>query len=194
MPKIDNESILPDSIQKRKQLIGAKPSTNGHHSGDTSPSPEKKTQTGNGTAEEPTSSGNSFNDLILSMPPPVLGRDAYYGLIGDFLQSVGPLTEATDACILAHLIPAIGTVIGPDFHVWGGDKQPTRFNTAIVGPSATGRKGTGFVPVRDLMMKTVPDFWKDQPATGLSSGEGLIVRVADKIIKDDQGNETNDLC
>jgi hypothetical protein len=125
--------------------------------------------------------GNSVNDLILSIEP-ALGEAAYHGFIGDFLRLVGPLTEATDACVLAHLIPAIGTVIGPDLYAWGGDQQPPRFNTAVVGPTATGRKGTGAVPVRGLMKLAAPDLWEGLPVKGLSSGEGLIVKVADKVI------------
>jgi hypothetical protein len=126
--------------------------------------------------------GNKFNDLIHSMPPPQkMGDEAYYGIMGDFLRAVSPLTEATDPCMLAHLIPALGTMIGPKFSIFGGDRQPLRFNTAIVGPSSVGRKGTGWVPVRTLMSAVSPQFWsKGQPAKGLSSGEGLIASLEDK--------------
>jgi Protein of unknown function (DUF3987) len=63
MPKIDNESILPDSIQKRKQLIGSKPSTNGLPSGDASPSPEKKNMTEGEAAIEMSLA--AWGDLVL---------------------------------------------------------------------------------------------------------------------------------
>jgi Protein of unknown function (DUF3987) len=132
--------------------------------------------------------GNKVNDLISSRDRG-LGGEAYYGFIGDFLRLVSPLTEATDVCVLAHLIPAIGTVIGPKLHYWGGDEQPVRFNTAVVGPTSDGRKGTGMVPVKQLMQHAAPDFWKGQPAKGLSSGEGLIAKVADKVTRDQDGNE-----
>ena len=178
---------LSEDYEKIGPPYGTRFSKNGHHSEGQSPTPEeRKAEAGDGAPSEGSQGGNTFNDLIVSMTPPVLGEAAYHGFIGDFLRVAGPQTEATDACIIAHLIPAMGTVIGPDLHVWGGDKQPTRFNTAIVGHSSTGRKGTGYVPVRDVMMKADPKFWKDQPAKGLSSGEGLIVRVADKLTEDKQ--------
>jgi hypothetical protein len=113
---------------------------------------------------------------------------AYHGLIGDYLKAVSPLTEATDAGILAHLIPAIGTILGPWLHSFGGDKEPTRFNTVVVGPTSTGRKGTAAAVANLLMKKVDPVFWKNLPRQGLSSGEGLIEALTDKEVEDKNGN------
>ncbi|VTT97981.1 Hypothetical protein CGL2_11346193 : Putative uncharacterized protein OS=Leptospirillum sp. Group II '5-way CG' GN=CGL2_11346193 PE=4 SV=1: Toprim_2: DUF3987 [Gemmataceae bacterium] len=127
-----------------------------------------------------------LNNLICSTPPkptcPTLGEAAYNGWMGDFIRFVSPLTEATDACVLAHLLPAIGTTLGPNIAVFKGDNQPPRINTAVVGPSATGRKGTGFVLVKQVLTLADEIFWEKQPVKGLSSGEGLIVRVQDKVV------------
>jgi hypothetical protein len=109
---------------------------------------------------------------------PVLGEAAYRGPIGQFLRAVAPYTEATDAAVLAHLLPALGTVIGPGPYVWAGTRQAARVNTLLVGPTSTGRKGTSLAPVDMLMERAVPDFWATQRAQGLATGEGLVARVA----------------
>ena len=53
-------------------------------------------------------------------------------------------------------------------------------NTAIVGPTNSGRKGTAAAPVELLMTAVDADFWCTQRVSGLSSGEGLITKVADR--------------
>src|SRR5262249_6215996 len=84
---------------------------------------------------------------VIRIIPPVLGEPAYHGPIGQFLRAVARHTEATDAGILAHLLPAVGTVIGPRPHAYAGTKQFARVNTVLVGPTSTGRKGTAGAPV-----------------------------------------------
>jgi hypothetical protein len=124
--------------------------------------------------------GGNTGIKIIAVTPPVLGEAAYLGFVGDFLRAVAPYTEATDAGILAHLLPTVGTLVGPHVHVWAGSRQPARINTVLVGPTSTGRKGTSFAPV-DLLMRLVGEaFWTAQRVNGLSSGEGLVAYVADK--------------
>lgn len=125
---------------------------------------------------------------IIPVAPPELGEAAYLGVVGDFLRAVAPYTEATDAGVLAHLLPAVGTLIGSGLHIFSGGKQPARLNAAVVGPTNSGRKGTSAVPV-DLLMNLVDrGFWSRQRVSGMSSGEGLIAYVADVEKKDDDGN------
>jgi hypothetical protein len=128
-------------------------------------------------------------DSLIGLIPPVLGPEAYYGFVGGFLRAVAPFSEATDAGVLAHLLPAIGTLIGPGPVVYAGTGQPARLNSVLVGPSSTGRKGTAFVPVDVLVRRVAPEFWDRQRVGGLSSGEGLIAFVADKVIRGEDGEE-----
>jgi hypothetical protein len=137
-------------------------------------------------AQEAKEQGNSLIYLI-SLTPPTLSENAYHGFAGNFLREVLPYTEATDACILGHLLPAVCTLIGPGPSIWGGNEQPARLNTAIVGPTSTGRKGTGFVPVNLLGKEVDSDFWVEQCVQGLSSGEGLIQKVSDVREKQEDG-------
>src|SRR5262249_505248 len=57
------------------------------------------------------SSGNT-GIRIIPITPPELGEAAYLGFTGKFLRAVAPYTEATDAGILAHFLPAVGTLLG----------------------------------------------------------------------------------
>src|SRR5262249_16854493 len=82
----------------------------------------------------------------------------------------------------------IGTVIGPGPRAHG-TKQPARVNTVLVGPTSTGRKGTSLVPVEELMQLVDADFWREQRVGGLSTGEGLVTKVADKKMWDKELGE-----
>jgi hypothetical protein len=126
---------------------------------------------------------------IKIITPPVLGEAAYHGPIGKFLRAVAPHTEATDAGVLAHLLPALGVYAGPGPYVFAGTRQAARINTVLVGPTSSGRKGTSLAPVDLLMEHADPDFWNAQRVGGLSTGEGLIGKVADKKKTDEDGNE-----
>jgi hypothetical protein len=126
---------------------------------------------------------------IIPLATPELGEAAYLGFAGEFLRAVAPYTEATDAGILAHLLPAVGTLVGSGPYVWAGNKQPARVNTVLVGPTNAGRKGTAFGPVDLLMQRVDPQFWARQRVNGLSSGEGLIAYVADRE-EDNEDGET----
>jgi hypothetical protein len=117
--------------------------------------------------------------LDVRIVPMKLGKAAYHGPIGRFLRGVAPHTEATDAGILGNLLPAISSIIGPKPYVFAGGKQFARVNVVLVGPTSAGRKGTALHPVDELMTKVDEEFWKANRITGLSTGEGLINRVAD---------------
>src|SRR5208283_3007885 len=133
--------------------------------------------------EDGVDSDQEQGDRLITLTPPALDSTAYHGFVGEFLRAVAPYTEATDAGVLAHFLPAIGMFFGPGPYVWAGGKQPARLNTVLVGPTSVGRKGTSKVPV-DLLMNRLAtisgdrDFWANQCLSGLSSGEGLIQKVS----------------
>ena len=151
----------------------------------TVPVPTKSKQEAQPVPSKDKDGITSINLILLGSPP--LGEAAYHGIAGDFIRAMEPYTEAVDVGILAHFLAAVGTLIGPGPHVWGGNEQPARINAAVVGPTSTGRKGTSFVPV-DLLMKRIdPAFWAEQCVRGLSSGEGLIQKVSDERTKNEDG-------
>ena len=126
---------------------------------------------------------------LITSTPPTLREAAYHGIIGEFIRAVSPFTEATDAGILAHLLPVFGVYIGPGPYVVGGDNQPARINTTLVGPTSTGRKGTSFAPINRLMRRIDCDFWERLYVAGLSSGEGLIQKVSDERTRNEDTGE-----
>jgi hypothetical protein len=125
---------------------------------------------------------SSINYLI----PPVLGEAAYQGFCGEFIRAIPP-TEATDAGILAHLLPAVATAIGSGPYVFAGSTQPARINTNLIGPTSEGRKGTAFRQIDGLMKEWDLAFWDEQCIDGLSSGEGLIQKVSDRRTRNEDG-------
>jgi hypothetical protein len=125
----------------------------------------------------------AINRLI----PPNLGEAAYHGWVGKFLRAVAPYTEATDAGVLAHLLPAAGMLVGSGPHVFAGNRQFARLNTVLVGPTNGGRKGTSFYPVDRLCERAVGKLWREQRRNGLSTGEGLIAAVADRVSRNEDG-------
>src|SRR5688572_7478798 len=79
--------------------------------------------------------------------------EAFTGIAGAWTHAVHPYTEADPVGVLAAYLVAAGNMIGPTPHMMVG---PRRHNVneyvALVGPSATGRKGdavdAGMLPVR----------------------------------------------
>lgn len=136
-----------------------------------------------------SSGGSGDRNSVIKIIPPTLHEAARLGFVGRFLKAVEPFTEATDAAVLAHLLPAVGMLIGAGPHIYAGQAQPARINCAVVGPTNSGRKGTSFAPVDLLMKRAIADFWAQQKASGLSSGEGVIARLADRVERDKEGNE-----
>lgn len=112
--------------------------------------------------------------------PQALDPRAHQGLAGEFVELVGPETEADPAALLVQLLAAFGNAVGrgPGFQV-GGDFHATNLYVVIVGATATGRKGMSWGAVRDLMGRADPE-WTARVASGLSSGEGVIHAVRDE--------------
>jgi hypothetical protein len=125
-----------------------------------------------------------INLISSGLPDP-----AYHGLTGDFLRTFSKHTEASDAALLAHWLPAVGMIIGPDTYAYAGGNQPARVNTVLVGPTNRGRKGTARSIVDSLFQAVDEDLWREQRVTGLSSGEGVIVKVEDIYATDPDTGE-----
>jgi hypothetical protein len=127
----------------------------------------------------PLTAGRSIPSIdLICLTEPTLGEDAYHGFMGKFVRAISPLTEATDACLLFQLIPALGARIGHNFYYTTGAEQPPKYFVVIVGPSAWGRKGTGLSPVEKVMCKATG--FKGLYVRGLSSGEGLIAALKER--------------
>lgn len=110
-----------------------------------------------------------------------LGEDAFYGLAGEIVREIEPHTEADPAAILTQLLTAVGNAVGrgPGFRV-EADRHSCNLFVAIVGDTASARKGSSWGQARRLVEEADPE-WADRIKSGASSGEGLIWEVRDPI-------------
>ncbi len=119
-----------------------------------------------------------------SWPQPV-ADEALHGLPGQFVNVVGPHTEADPAALLLQFLCSFGNVVGrkPNFFI-EADHHFTNSYTVIVGETAKSRKGTSWGHV-NRVFELVDEGWAiDRIQNGLSSGEGLIWAVRDPIPQD----------
>lgn len=102
---------------------------------------------------------------------PELHRDAYHGIVGEYVREVAPNTEADPLAVLALSLAWAGCRASGVYVVQGRDRHPALLWPLLVGGTASGRKGTA-----DSESITVFSAISAIPRrrNGLSSGEGLI--------------------
>jgi hypothetical protein len=112
---------------------------------------------------------------------------ALHGPVGEFVEIVGPETEADPAALVVDALVLAGHSIGRTAHVRvGGAVHHPNLFAVVVGPSgAAGRKGTAYTEARALFALA------DQGAVnrvlgGVVSGEGIIWAVRDPIFERDK--------
>lgn len=122
--------------------------------------------------------------------PPTVGIDppwpdvepvAFHGLAGEIVAAMLPQTEADAVGLLANLLVAFGSCVGPAPHALAEQhRHGANLFVVQIGESGKGRKGSAWRQVRALF-KRVDEGWdKDCIVSGLSSGEGLIHAVRDR--------------
>ena len=136
--------------------------------------------------------------------PEPLREEAFHTLAGKIVRTIEPHTEADPAAILVQLLVAFGNVVGrrPHFRVESDIHRMNEF-LVVVGDTSKARKGTSWGYVEGLFRKVSPppaslasadavtdeetqvastEPWKAvRRRSGLSSGEGLIWHVRDRI-------------
>ena len=124
-------------------------------------------------------------DAVGTWPAP-LADCARIGLIGDFLGMLKGRTEADEAALAFTFLAEFGNVIGRGPHYYVEDSEhPARISVLLVGDSGKARKGSTHNRVRKVFRAVDPHWYTNCHATGLASGEGLISRVRDPVIKAD---------
>lgn len=130
--------------------------------------------------------GNNGNGKTDGRLPEKITLDpqALYGLAGEIVRTVEPYSESDPAALLLNTLTAFGNTIGCSAHATvNHDEHPGRLFVVQVGPTAKGRKGTGWTPIKYLFSMVDSEWSKDRIKTGLSTGEGLIFNVRDPIYK-----------
>lgn len=123
---------------------------------------------------ETISAGRQWPD-----PP---AEEAYYGLAGDVVRAIGPHTEASRVALLIQTLVCLGNVIGRTAYFMAeASKHFMNLYIVLVGVTSMGRKGSSWAQVRRLFHMVDPDWASHSIQAGLSSGEGLIWAVRDRI-------------
>lgn len=117
-------------------------------------------------------------------PWPVLDDAALYGLAGDVVRALEPLTEADPAAMLTQFLAGFGNLAGRhSYALAGGSEHPPGLYAVIVGKTSRGRKGTSWAMVRQILRSASPAWAKTCITSGAVSGEGLIWEVRDPIYR-----------
>lgn len=124
-------------------------------------------------------------------PWPVLADEALYGLPGEVVGAIYPHTEADRVALLGNLLAAFGSAIGRGaFFRVGADRHYLKLFIGLVGETSKGRKGTSWGYVRELMRAADGEWSEERVQNGLSSGEGLIYAVRDRVEGENKKGET----
>jgi len=112
----------------------------------------------------------------------ILDSAAFHGLAGKIVRANDPFTEADPLAVLATTLVIFGNVVGhsPYFTV-GYERHYLNLYAGIVGATSKGRKGqSSSTPI--YIFRMVDSSWANNRITsGLSSGEGLITQVRDRL-------------
>jgi len=146
--------------------------------------------------------GKSIEDLLelseeYSQPSafhpdwPVMAEEAYHGLSGEIVRAIEPNTESDPAGLVLLVLGALGNAFGRGAHFKvENDVHYCKIYVVLVGESSKARKGTAQGRVNRLISRGDPTWTNDCCVTGLSSGEGLIHRVRDRIVKENKDGKT----
>jgi hypothetical protein len=116
--------------------------------------------------------------------PEPLAAEAFHGLAGEIVRAIEPHTESDPAALLLQFLAAFGNVIerGPRFLV-ERHFHFTNLFVLIVGQTSRGRKGTAWAQVREIFSLIDPLWASTRIHGGIGSGEGIISKVQDPILK-----------
>ena len=118
--------------------------------------------------------------------PPTLEPEARQGLAGLWAEAMEPFTEASSVGVLVSTLIGFGSAVGRSPYVQvGATRHHAHDFAALVGPTATGRKGDAMkLGLRPIQHADAD--WALRVVRGFGSGEALIEEVADP----DPGDES----
>ena len=115
---------------------------------------------------------------------PSISPLAYHGISGEFVRTIEPYTEADPVALLIQFHAAFGNIVGRNAHfAVESDRHSLNIFTNLVGNTSKGRKGTSWGHIRKVFQAIDPSWGNSRIVTGLSSGEGLIWEVRDRIYR-----------
>ncbi len=128
-----------------------------------------------------TSNRSSETATTADWPAPP-AKEAFHGVTGGFVDIVSPHSEADPVALLIQFLVGVGNVLGRTaFSTAESARHHVNLFAVLVGKSAKGRKGSSWSHVRRLLQGIDENWTRERVVSGLSSGEGLIWQVHDKI-------------
>ena len=107
--------------------------------------------------------------------------EVYKGLGGDVVRLFEPFTEADPVAILAQFLVGFGSAVGHGPHLLVGEtRHYLNEYLLVVGATSRARKGDS-VNVALRPLRDADPEWARNIGPGLSSGEGLVYHVRDRV-------------
>lgn len=117
--------------------------------------------------------------------PPEFPDKALYGLSGEIVRSIEPLTEASAPAMLITLLCGFSAMVGRGPYVSvGSARHHAQLFAVVVGDSARARKGTSKAAIMPVLQAAGPEvgpFLRDRVLTGVASGEALVHAAANGV-------------
>jgi Primase C terminal 2 (PriCT-2)/Protein of unknown function (DUF3987) len=121
---------------------------------------------------------------------PVIDPAAFHGILGDITRLADPHTEADPIAVLVQIMVAFANAVARNpYWVAGATRHHLVLFAALVGSTAGGRKGSSWDVARRIISGLDEDWVNTRVTGGLSSGEGLIYHVRDKVVKLDDNKK-----
>ena len=122
--------------------------------------------------------------------PQPMGEAAYHGLAGAIVRKIAPHTEADEHAVLVQLLAAVGNAAGRTPHLRiEADRHGTNLYVALVGHTASGRKGVSRAQAFGPVAAADPQWSRERQASCLSSGEGVIYALRDRVSRLKDGEQ-----
>ena len=113
---------------------------------------------------------------------PTMEEEAYRGIFGRIVELAEAHTEGDPVALLASAVTAFGSSVGRGAYMQvGATRHHPNLFCGIVGDTAKGRKGSTWDPVEHIMHASDRRWMEHRIQSGLSSGEGLISEVRDRV-------------
>jgi hypothetical protein len=124
-------------------------------------------------AKQPPNESNYSNDW-----PDPPAPEAFYGVAGEIVKLIEPVSEADPAALLVQFLVMFGSAIGrSSYFIAEETRHYANLFSCFVGSTSKSRKGSSFNRVRHIFRSINEEDWGPRGTRirhGLSSGEGLI--------------------
>jgi hypothetical protein len=122
--------------------------------------------------------------------PAPLAAEAFHGPLGDAVNVLSPASEADPAGLLFQLLVGFGNVVGrgPHFCVEADEHSGNEY-VVLIGRTSKGRKGTSWAQSQRPLAFADPEWARERVQGGLSSGEGLVWAIRDRVLRRERARE-----